>query len=187
VHRLAARPPPGAPELTRLPEAWWAASPEVRVRRLGLRLQLDLLDNLQRALYATGTYEPALLRFLGQELRRGDVVVDVGARVQVVAVTTFDAWAAEARIGRLDLVKLDVEGAELEALRGMAASLGRLRPRAVVIEVKDRVLERAGVGGEAVRALLERVGYQPTGQILPVANQVYRPRATTRPPVPSTR
>ena len=227
------------------------------MRRLGLRLELDLRDNLQRALYATGTYEPALVRFLRDELRRGDVMVDVGAhigvhaltaaarlrrlggavvafepahdsasklraaaardrlqltvvevalgaepgtadlradpaydiadagvrslhgrgpRVQTVRVTTFDAWAAEARLERVDLVKLDVEGAELEALRGMAGALGRRWP-ALVVEVKQRVLERAGVAGDEVREYLDRLGYQSTGQVLPAANEVYRPRA----------
>jgi FkbM family methyltransferase len=262
VHRVAGRPSPGAPALTRLPEAWWTAHPRVRVRRLGLRLELDLRDNLQRVLYATGTYEPAVLRFLDQELRAGDVVVDAGAhigvhaltaaarlrrlgggavvafepagdsaaklraaaarnrldvavveaalgaepgtadlradpaydladagvrslhgtgaRVQAVTMTTFDAWAAGARLDRLDLVKLDVEGAELAALRGMAESLPRLRPRALVVEVKRRVLDRAGVDGDQVRALLDRLGYQRTGQVLPVANELYRPRITTR-------
>jgi hypothetical protein len=55
------------------------------VRRLGLRLELDLRDNLERTLYATGTYEPALLRFLHDELRPGDVVLDVGAHIGVHA------------------------------------------------------------------------------------------------------
>jgi FkbM family methyltransferase len=258
VHRVATRPAPGTPALTRLPEGWWTSSPPVQVRRLGLRLELDLRDNLQRVLYATGAYEPAVVRFLHDELRCGDVMVDVGAhigvhaltaaarlrrlgggtvvafepahdsaaklraaatrnrleltvveaalgaepgaadlradpayddadagvrslhgrgtRVQSVPVTTFDAWAAEAPLGRLDLVKLDVEGAELEALRGMAGSLSRLRPRALVVEVKRRVLERAGLDAGEVREYLDRLGYESTGQVLPVANEVYRPR-----------
>ena len=50
-----------------------------------------------------------------------------------------------------------------------------------MVEVKDRVLDRAGVDGDEVGDLLERLGYQPTGQVLPVANDVYRPVATTRP------
>src|SRR5436190_21420318 len=50
VHRVATRPAPGAPALTRLPDRWWTSSPLVRVRRLGLRLDLDLRDNLQPAL-----------------------------------------------------------------------------------------------------------------------------------------
>jgi FkbM family methyltransferase len=260
VHRVASRPAPGAPALTRLPESWWTASPEVRVRRLGLRLELDLRDNLQRVLYATGTYEPAVLRFLHQELRAGDVLADVGAHigihalaaaarmrrlgggtvlafepardsagklraaaaqnrldvivvevalgagpgtaelladpaydvadagvrslhgagpgVQQVTVVAFDTWTVKAGVERLDLVKLDVEGSELAALQGMAGSLRRLRPRALVVEVKQQVLDRAGVAGDEVRELLGRLGYESTGQVLPVANEVYRPRAT---------
>jgi indole-3-glycerol phosphate synthase len=163
VHRVATRPAPGAPALTRLPARWWTTSPRVRARRLGLRLELDLRDNLERTLYATGTYEPALLRFLHDELRPGDVALDVGAHIGVHALPA----AARNR--------LDVEGAELTALRGMAGSLARLRPRALVVEVKDRVLDRAGVDGDEVRGLLGRLGYEPTGQVLAVANEVYRP------------
>jgi hypothetical protein len=103
-----------------------------------------------------------------------------GGRVQAVTVTTFDAWAAEARLERLDLVKLDVEGSELEALLGMAGSLRRLRPRALVVEVKQRVLDRAGVDGDEIHLLLSRLGYASTGQVLPVANQVYRPAPAER-------
>jgi hypothetical protein len=93
------------------------------------------------------------------------------------------------RLERLDLVKLDVEGAELEALRGMAGFLRRLRPRALVVEVKQRVLDRAGVDGDEIHLLLSRLGYASTGQVLPVANRVYRPapgRAATGCPGPST-
>jgi hypothetical protein len=85
-----------------------------------------------------------------------------------------------ARLERLDLVKLDVEGSELEALRGMAGSLRRLRPRALVVEVKQRVLDRAGVDGDEIHLLLSRLGYASTGQVLPVANRVYRPAPAER-------
>jgi hypothetical protein len=55
-----------------------------------------------------------------------------------------------------------------------------------VVEVKDRVLDRAGVDGDQVRRLLGRLGYEPTGQVLAVANEVYRPATTTHPPAAST-
>jgi FkbM family methyltransferase len=99
-----------------------------------------------------------------------------GTGIQQVTVATFDTWAVEARVARLDLVKLDVEGSELAALQGMAGCLRRLRPRALIVEVKQRVLDRAGVDGGEVRELLSRLGYESTGQVLPVANEVYRPR-----------
>ncbi len=248
-----------APGLTPLPAWWWAISPLVRTRRLGLRLVLDLRDNLQRTLWLTGTYEPATLAFLRAELRRGDVFADVGAhvgvhaltaaarlrdlgggtvlafepapdsvavlrraarrngldvtavptalgaaagegrlgadprygdadagvrslhavggRAAVVPVATFDGWAEGAGLDRLDVVKIDVEGAELDVLRGMRASLARLRPRVVVLEVKAAVLERAGVDPAALHAFLRGAGYAPTGQVLN-RNEVHRRVAT---------
>jgi FkbM family methyltransferase len=247
--------------LVQLPESWSAAAPLVRACRLGLDLDLDLRDNLQRTLFYTGTYEPGLLNFLHGELRRGDVVVDVGAHigvhaltmarrlgqlgggrliafepaqdsaaklraaaarnrlavtvvelalgrgpgaielhadryydaadagvrsqfgtgdlVQRVTVSGFDAWAEGASLDRLDVVKLDVEGAEPLVIEGMRRSLERLRPRALVVEVKGRVLERSGGTEEELRALLAACGYRSTGQVFH-HNEVFRPAVATR-------
>jgi FkbM family methyltransferase len=246
LFRVASRLPEPMPGLWRVPPEWWTTAPRVRARRLGLDLELDLRDNLQRTLYFTGTYEPGLRRALEGELEPGDVFVDVGAHVGVHALsaarrirelggggrviafeptpdsaatlraaaarnglrvdvveaalgaeegtvellgdprygafdagvrsqfgtgevvaqaplTTFDAWAARDGLEHLDVVKLDIEGAELLALRGMRETLSRLAPRLVAIEVKDVVMER-GPGDEAsLHALLAECGYVPAG------------------------
>jgi FkbM family methyltransferase len=53
-----------------------------------------------------------------------------GGRSTVPAVTdTVDALVARGAIARVDFLKLDVEGAELEVLRGTAETLRRYRPR----------------------------------------------------------
>ena len=52
----------------------------------------------------------------------------------VVNITTLDDWAAAQSLDRLDLLKLDIEGGELAALRGAAGLLERLRP-ALIIEI----------------------------------------------------
>jgi FkbM family methyltransferase len=246
LYRVASRRPVAMPDLWMLPEDWWRAAPRVRARRLGLRLELDLRDNLQRTLYFTGTYEPGLLRLLGAEVRPGDVVLDVGAHVGVHALTAarrlrelgaggrviafeptsdsagtiraaaarngvpvevvqaalgeeegevelrgdprygahdagvrsqfgegeivarapvmaFDAWAERAGLERLDVVKLDIEGAEILALRGMRESLRRLKPRLVAVEVKDVVMKRGPGDEAALHALLAECGYAAAG------------------------
>jgi FkbM family methyltransferase len=248
LFRLAARRPEPMPELYTPPAAWWTTAPRVRARRHGVRLDLDLRDNLQRTLYFTGRYEPGLRRLLERELRAGDVVADVGAHVGVHAlplgrrlralgggrviafepapdsaaairagaarnglapyvevvetalgetdgtveifgdprygahdagvrsqfghgdlvarapVTSLDAWAAATGLDRLDVVKVDIEGAEILALRGARETLRRLRPRLLAIEVKDVVMER-GPGDEAsLHALLAECGYAPAGE-----------------------
>jgi hypothetical protein len=95
LYRVARYTSTPTPALVQLPESWSAAAPLVRACRLGLDLDLDLRDNLQRTLFYTGTYEPGLLNFLHGELRRGDVVVDVGAHIGVHALTMAR------RLGRL--------------------------------------------------------------------------------------
>ncbi|WP_433164488.1 FkbM family methyltransferase [Kribbella sp. CA-247076] len=89
VHRIALRISPRLarqnPHLVKVSPRW--AVDSVRVRRQGLRLELDLRDNLQAVLYYAGRYEPAVRRFLLSELRQGDVVLDVGANIGLHALT----------------------------------------------------------------------------------------------------
>src|SRR3954454_10270370 len=87
LFRVASRLPAPMPGLWRVPPEWWAVEPRLRARRLGLDLELDLRDNLQRTLWFTGTYEPGLVRTLHDELEPGDVFVDVGAHVGVHALS----------------------------------------------------------------------------------------------------
>ncbi|WP_410788749.1 FkbM family methyltransferase [Kribbella sp. C-35] len=254
VHRVALRVSPrlagSNPGLVKISPRWAAT---VRVRRQGVRLELDLRDNLQAVLYYAGRYEPAVRRFLRDELRCGDVVLDVGANigahaltaakrlrelgggrviafepaadsaaklgagaarndvqlevvpaalgerrelatlradsrydeadagvrslygdgevVQEVPVLRLDDWAREHELDRLDVVKLDIEGAELAALAGASRTIKRLRPRAVLVE--DKRPESSG----RMHAVLDELGYLPTGAVLD-HNAVFRPELT---------
>lgn len=82
-----------------------------------------------------------------------------GAVTARTRATTFDAWARADGLDRLDVVKMDIEGAEALALDGMTRTLETLRPRLVVVEEKDELLARAGVGRDAVRQRLGALGY----------------------------
>jgi len=64
-----------------------------------------------------------------------------------------------ADLDRLDLVKLDIEGAEPLAINGMRAALARLRP-VLISEFSPEMLQRtAGVAPEAYIATLRGLGY----------------------------
>lgn len=47
-------------------------------------------------------------------------------------LTTIDNLVAELKLDRVDFIKLDIEGAEVRALRGASATLARFRPRLAV-------------------------------------------------------
>jgi FkbM family methyltransferase len=242
----------------RLPAGLWLASEPVVARRRGITFELDLRDNVQRTLYFIGWYERGYLSLLTKELRRGDVVVDVGGHVgifalvlakrlkklgggrvivfepapdvaaklraavernrltnvqvvetalgagkgtaelktdpgrfhesdgsvrslygpgdvaYVVPVTRFDDWAQSAGLTKMDVVKMDVEGAELGVLRGMSDSLRRLRPRLVGLEIQDYLVEQAGVAREDIFEFIHAHGYAPTEPYDVEGNYLFR-------------
>ena len=54
----------------------------------------------------------------------------------LVRTKTFDEWRDEANLGRVDLVKIDVEGAEEQVLHGMSKTLTNASPRKIICETK---------------------------------------------------
>ena len=91
---------------------------------------------------------------IGSAFAYADVVV---AALHAVPATTLDA--ALAGLARCDLVKMDIEGAELRALRGGAVALARLRP-ALILEVFDRALAGSGDTVDGLFAWLAANGYE---------------------------
>jgi FkbM family methyltransferase len=79
-----------------------------------------------------------------------------GARAVTVQLTTIDGFC-EGRSIVPSLIKLDVEGFELHALRGARRTLMRHRPR-VVIEVHPMNWPDAGVDRRTAEELLSELG-----------------------------
>lgn len=209
----------------------------VRARRLGLVIELDLRDNVQRQVFFLGTYEPDLVRAIREAVGSDGVYLDVGAHIGIHALSVAlhaphgsviaveaapDSAAKIARtarscgirnvsvvakaagpecgeiviygdpvfheqdvsvrsaftagsalftapvvplddelsyLERLDVVKVDIQGSELDALRGMASLLTRLRPKLVIVEEDDTMLRLAGIGPDDIRQFMSGLGY----------------------------
>ena len=81
------------------------------------------------------------------------------AATEEVLVETFDALARRLALGRVDAVKIDVEGAELKVLNGMRDVLRTARP-VLLIEANEDALRRQAASTAAMIALLGELGYE---------------------------
>lgn len=77
-----------------------------------------------------------------------------------VAARSLDSLVREGRLPRPTVIKFDIEGAEILALRGAAQLLsGSEKPRALFIEVHDTFLPGFGSSADEVYTLLRDYGY----------------------------
>lgn len=74
-----------------------------------------------------------------------------------VVAEPLDAWSARVQPASLDLVKMDIEGAEIEALAGARETLRRFRPELLVMAYHERDGARTF---EPCAALLGELGYE---------------------------
>jgi FkbM family methyltransferase len=85
-----------------------------------------------------------------------------------IKVMTLDSM----RLERLDLMKIDAEGLEVQILIGSRETLERCRP-VLVIEVNAGALERQGTSPEELLARLDKMGYEITGDMLGLQYDIF--------------
>jgi FkbM family methyltransferase len=78
---------------------------------------------------------------------------------EVVAATSLDAYADRRGVRQFGLVKLDLEGGESSALRGMTDLLGHHRVRYIVCELNSFLLDAAGRSYDETRRFCAAHGY----------------------------
>jgi FkbM family methyltransferase len=96
----------------------------------------------------------------------GDSVASI-----VVKAVNLDQYVAERNIQRVDVMKLDVEGGELDVLRGAAEMFARFRP-ILICEVLDETTSVWGYQAREIVSMLGDVGYlwfecAPDGTLIP--------------------
>jgi FkbM family methyltransferase len=97
----------------------------------------------------------------------------------VVDMTTLDAYCERHNVAKIDLLKVDVEGAEARVLAGAAQLLEdrKRRPRTIMLELFEPMLERHGSSIQSVLDQMHCSGYRPfvpSGrQLVPFAREHY--------------
>ena len=102
--------------------------------------------------------------FVGFQEQEGNWGVSRAARPAEVPdfevrTVALDALLDERKVSRVDLVKIDIEGGEAEALLGMAAGLGQRRYRYILLECHPVELARMGMSIEECLRPLRQAGY----------------------------
>ena len=98
--------------------------------------------------------------------------------IRVLAVTVDDVLAA---VGweKVDLIKVDVEGSEVAAIRGMSRLLARADAPVVLFESNGHTLMMFGETPQSLRAAFEKFGYRnyliEPGRLVPVSTTVLQP------------
>jgi len=160
----------------------WAFEPSQReFVRLQRNLQLNQLGNvraLKMALANCGgqaELKVAADEHSGQNTL-GDFAYQIElARCERVSTSRLDDLVHETSLPRLDLIKLDVEGAELSVLAGASGLLRKQRP-VILLELNENALQLQGARGATVVEFLRSYDYgihafdKATGQLLPAVH-----------------
>ena len=79
----------------------------------------------------------------------------------IVGTTSLDYFMKEEGLGRVDLINMDCEGAELLVLRGAGGTLRRNAPR-IFCEIHHDYLSRLGQSVDGIVEYLDALGFQVT-------------------------
>ncbi len=88
------------------------------------------------------------------ELHRGRLMSTSGAKV-----TSLDNFLKDHPLGRIDCIKIDIDGYECEMFQGAKETLARYRPK-LIMELAPHVLKEKGGSLEMLTSLLSALDYR---------------------------
>jgi FkbM family methyltransferase len=75
-----------------------------------------------------------------------------------VPMVTIDSFVQNIGLNRIDIMKIDVEGAEAKVLRGAKTAISKYRP-VILVEYNEKTARRAGSSMKELDDILEDYGY----------------------------
>ncbi len=81
-------------------------------------------------------------------------------QTEMVKAISIDQYVREKNIEKIDIIKIDIEGAEMYALQGMTETLQNMKPL-VMMELSDDVLPNTEFSKHDVISFMANMGYEP--------------------------
>ena len=116
---------------------------------------IAILDSHKKAEINIAGEERSALNTFGKEFSYKGTEKLGAEEVQAV---TIDEFVDTEKIGKVDLIKLDIEGSELSALRGARDSIEKFRP-AIILGVNRDALTANGVDIADLKKMLQELRY----------------------------
>ena len=131
-------------------------------KKLKNNISLNNLNNVTVESVAISDAEGCADLFTDGEGGKSPALANIHQQNSVrVAVSTLDAVIKRKSLPTPTLIKIDIEGAEHQALKGMTTLLrGPTAPRALFIEVHPEFLELMDSSSQQIMKLLEGCGYR---------------------------
>ena len=145
-----------------LPDGSWLSEPTPAVaNRLRENIRLNGLSNVVAVQKAISDRGGRALLFQSSMIRKQTVCFIRVRRADTVEVetATLDEELSKYKVGKVDLLKIDAEGAELSVLQGAQGILTGGNPPAILLEINPVTLGLAGVEEEQVLSVLRECGY----------------------------
>jgi FkbM family methyltransferase len=124
-------------------------------------IELNAFQNVSVVETAVGNFRGQATLARSGEDNLGMFSLGSGSRfdAHVVSLRTIDELLEEQGIHGVDLIKMDIEGSEFNALQGAKMTLQKYQP-AILIELNDTALRQCGSSSRDVVQLLHEMNYQ---------------------------
>jgi FkbM family methyltransferase len=160
-----------------------AVEPSTReFERLVANVALNRLDNVKAVNVALGSQDGRGLLAVAESRHAGASTLHAADRGQsppawttskdTVRLETIDTLMSRSELTRLDVIRLDIEGSEVDALQGAKTMIGRFQPTLLLEAEEERLGGQGRTKNDLARAL-DELGYETwvfdadTGQLRP--------------------
>lgn len=89
-----------------------------------------------------------------------------------IDVTTIDAFVQEQQLTKIDFIKIDVEGAEYDAMKGAVETFKRFKPKAI-LAIHPEPVKAKGDSLEAIYDLVKELNYTALYQDKPITKEEF--------------